>query len=449
MSALPPGPKGSFLLGSSRAFRRDLMGFMRDAAAYGDLVHYRAGPVHIYQLNHPRLIKAVLQDHNDKVRKPWDFRQLKIALGEGLLTNEGAAWRAQRKHIQPAFHQERIRRYGEVMSRLTEQTIDHWIDGERRDLHADMMALTLRIVAQTLFGVELGRDMRAIETALERFMRQFERLITATVPLPLAWPTPGNLRAWRASRLVQRTVSQMMAERRRQGGGDDLLSWLLEGQAETGMSDRQVRDEVITLLNAGHETTANTLSWALALLAAQPAAAEALREELDRELAGRMPDAEDVPRLSYTRQIIQETMRLHPPAWTLTREVAEPFELDGYRLPRKAYLVLPQHVIHRDPRFYDQPDAFRPERWTEEFERTLPKYAYFPFGGGPRFCIGAGFAQLEAALILAALAQRVTWRLDPAHPLEPQSSVTLRPRHGIMAWITRRPPLAGPLERAL
>lgn len=435
----PPGPKGSFLLGCSVPFKRDLIGYMTQVAReYGDLACYRVGPLRFYQLNHPRLVKLVLQDHADKVRKPWDLRQLKPLLGEGLLTNEGAAWRAQRKQIQPAFHNDRIRRYGQTMSRYTEEALDSWRDGEPRDLNHDMMALTLRIVAKTLFGAEVGREMAVVEAAMESFMRQFERILTG-VPVPMAWPTPGNLRARRAARALHEQARELMAQRRAEGAeGDDLLSWLLAGQAESGMSDRQLQDEVVTLLLAGHETTANALTWTLMLLAQHPVVAQRLRAELDAVLAGRMPQVEDMARLSYTKQVIQESMRLYPPAWAQGREVVTPFELDGYRIPRGANIIYSQHVIHHDPRFFEQPEEFLPERWSEEFERSLPKYAYFPFGGGPRFCVGSNFAMLEAILLLAAIAQRFDWQLDPEHPIALQPSVTLRPRYGLRARVFSR-----------
>lgn len=435
----PAGPRGGLLLGSAPALKRDLIGFMSRAAAdYGDLTCYRVGPLWVYQLNHPRLIKLVLQDYADKLRKPWDLRQLKPLLGEGLLTNDGPSWRAQRRLIQPAFHNDRIRRYGQTMSQYATEALDRWADGEPRDLSHEMMALTLRIVAKTLFGAEMGRQVAIVEATLELFMRQFERILTGT-PIPMRWPTPGNLRALRAAAELHRQVRELMAQRRAEGAaGDDLLSWLLSGQAESGMSDRQVQDEVVTLLLAGHETTANALTWTLMLLARHPQAAVQLRGELDAVLAGRAPQVEDVPQLAYTRQVIQESMRLYPPAWAQSREVVEPIELDGYRLPAGVNVICPQYLLHRDSRFFEEPARFLPERWTPEFERALPKYAYFPFGGGPRFCIGSNFAMLEATLLLAAIAQRFRWELEPGHPIVLQPSVTLRPRHGLKARVFRR-----------
>lgn len=437
----PPGPRGGWLLGVGPAIRRDLLGFMRTLPAYGGIVHYRVARLRFYQLHDPQLIKLVLQDYNDHCQKTWELRQLKMLLGRGLLTNEGEPWRQQRRQIQPAFHNDRIRRYGEVMGRYTEQALDHWLHAEQRDLSEDMMQLTLRIVAKTLFGLDISREIQPVGEALEVFMRQFERLLMGWLPLPLSWPTPNNLRARRAARRLRDRVRDFMAQRRAEGAeGDDLLSWLLAGQAGSGMDDEQILDEVITLLLAGHETTANALTWTLMLLAQHPEVAERLRAEVDAVLDGRPPRVTDVPSLGYTQQVIKESMRLYPPAWAQTREVVTPFELDGYPIPKGAVIIFAQYVIQRDERWFEDPEAFRPERWTEQFSQQLPKYAYFPFGGGPRFCVGSNFANLEATLILAEIARRFEWEIAPDARLELQPSVTLRPRHGMPARVYLRQP---------
>jgi cytochrome P450 len=436
---LPPGPAGSFLGGSATALKQDMLGFMRRCAEqYPDLCHYRVGPVAIYQVTAPQLIKEVLQDHADKVIKPWDLQQWRMLIGKGLLTNEGEHWRSQRRKLTPAFHHERIRRYGETMVRYTTEMLDGWRHGERRNLSEDLTGLTLRVVCKTLFGMENLADSHIVGNALEAFMRQYERLLTG-LPIPMALPTPGNMRAWRAAWIARARVRTYLEQRRTEGrDGDDLLSWLLATQADTGMSDRQIIDEVVTLMGAGHETTSNALSWAMMTIAQHPEVAQRLRAEIDSVLNGRAATPEDVPKLVYTRQVINETMRLHPPAYALARTVAQPFELDGYLLPKRARIVVPIFAVHRDARWYQEPQQFQPERWTEEFDRERHKYAFFPFGGGPRFCIGSNFAMMEANLLLASIAQRFEWKLDAAHDIGVQASVTLRPRNGVIGHLIDR-----------
>lgn len=436
---LPPGPQGSRFAGSAAALKHDMLGFMqRCAHAYPQLCHYRVGPIAVYQVNDPQLVKEVLQDNADKIIKPWDLQQWRMLIGKGLLTNEGEHWRSQRRKLTPAFHHERIRRYGDTMTRYAAQMLDAWSHGERRDLSADLTGLTLRIVCKTLFGLEKGVDTADFGDALEIFMRRYERLLTG-LPIPIALPTPSNMRAWRAAWIARGRVHAHLKLRRAEGAdGDDLLSWLLSTQTDTGMSDRQIVDEVITLMGAGHETTANALSWVAVALARHPQVAQRLREELDSVLGKRAPVPDDLPKLIYTRQVIDETMRLYPPAYALSRTVAQPFALGGYLLPKRARVIVPIFAIHQDARWYSDPLAFRPERWTAEFERERHKYAFFPFGGGPRFCIGSNFAMMEAVLLLASLAQRFEWTLDPAHDIGMQASVTLRPRNGVMASVYKR-----------
>lgn len=436
---VPPGPKGSFFGGSAAALRQDMMGFMRRCAEqYPGLCHYRVGPVALYQVNDPQLIKEVLQDNADKVIKPWDLQQWRMLVGKGLLTNEGEHWRNQRRKLTPAFHHERIRRYGETMVRYTCEMLDTWQHGERRTLSADLTGLTLRIVFKTLFGMESQVDAHIVGNALEAFMRQYERLLTG-LPIPMLVPTPGNVRAWRAAWTARARVRSYLALRRAEGAdADDLLSWLLAAQADSGMSDRQIIDEVVTLMGAGHETTAAALSWAMMAIAQHPAVAQRLRTEIDSVLNGRAPTPEDMPKLVYTRQVINETMRLHPPAYAVARTVAQPFTLDGYLLPKGARIIVPIFAVHQDARWYEAPLQFRPERWTEEFDRARHKYAFFPFGGGPRFCIGSNFAMMEAVLLLASIAQRFSWTLDADHEIGQQASVTLRPRNGVIGRVHDR-----------
>lgn len=439
--SVPHGPKGTPIAGIASQVQRDMLGFMRTCTEqYPGLCHYRFFGLPIYQVNDPQLVKELLQDHADKILKPWDLQQWRMLIGKGLLTNEGEHWRSQRHKLTPASHHDRI--HGDIMVHCATEELDTWGHGERRNLSADMTRLTLRIVCKTLFGMENNADARAFGEALEIFMRRYERLLTS-FPLPLAVPTPGNIRAWRAARTARSRIRAILPQRHAEGAdANDLLSWLLAAQPETGMSDRQIIDEVITLMSAGHETTANALVWAMMALARHPQAAQRLRDEVDAVLQGRAASTNDVPQLAYTRKVINETMRLYPPAYALARTVAQPFELGGYTLPKRARVIIPIFAIHQDARWYDDPMQFRPELWSEEFERDRHKYAFFPFGGDPRFCIGSGFAMMEAVLLLASIAQRFNWALDPTHDIGMQASITLRPRHGVIATVYQRRTIA-------
>jgi cytochrome P450 len=442
-SGRPPGPPGRGLGGNLREFTEDRLGTLaRWARGYGDLVSARFGPRRILFVNHPDIVEDVLVHQNRKFIKHYRLRQAKQTLGEGLLTSEGEFWRAQRKLMQPAFHRERIAAFGELMVDFTERLIASWEEGQTRELHTDMMRLTLEIVAKALFGAELGGESAEVGAAMETLMHNFVASTAQALVVPRWLPTPGNLRVASAVRRLDRVLYHIIA-RRRESGEDrgDLLSMLLHAQDEESgrrMTDRQLRDECMTLFLAGHETTANTLSWTWFLLSQHPEAEVKLHEELDRVLEGRRPTLADLPRLPYTENIINEALRLYPPAWMLGREPTEPVELGGYRIARGTTIFLTACVIHRDPRWYDAPDAFRPERWADGLLHRIPRYAYFPFGGGPRICIGNSFALMESALVLAAIASQYRLRLAPDAVAEPLPSMTLRPAHGLKMLVAKR-----------
>jgi cytochrome P450 len=444
MATRLPGPRGTLLLGSLSEFRRDMLGFMtRCAREYGDMSGFRLAHLRVCLVNDPALIEQVLVQERDRVRKPWDLRELEFALGKGLLTSEGELWKRQRRLIQPAFTHERIRSYGAIMVRRAEAMVASWKDGEVRDLHADMARVTLEIVCEALFGVDISTEADRIGEALELVMHQFERMFTSAIPLPLWFPTPGNLRARRAIRRMDEVVYGMVSKRRTSGEErDDLLGRLLAAQDADGtkMTDRQLRDELLTLIAAGHETTALTLGWSLYLLARHPEV-EA-RVAADLEALGAPPSIEDVAKLASTQQVVQESLRLYPPAWGIARENLEPIDLGGYHLERGTQIWLINWVTQRDPRFFEEPDAFRPERFAPERASRIPKYAYFPFAGGPRSCVGMHFALLEATLVLACVLRSFRVELVPEHPIELQPSVTLRPRYGIRARVFQRAPVA-------
>jgi cytochrome P450 len=358
-----------------------------------------------------------------------------------LLTSEGDFWLRQRRLAQPAFHRARIATYASTMVEYTERLLHEWQDGEERDLHKEMMRVTLQIVGKTLFDADVERDAQDIGKSLEMLLEigaDFRR----TLFIPHWLPTPTNLRLERAIRQIEKVLYRIIAEKRASGrDAGDLLSMLLAAQDEDGsrMTDKQLRDEAITLFLAGHETTANTLSWTWWLLAQNPAVEAKLHAELRSVLGGRSPSLEDLPKLVYTNHIITESMRLYPPAWGTARTAIEDHEIAGYSVPKGSGVSFAQWTVHRDARWYDAPEEFRPERWEGDLLKRLPRFAYFPFGGGPRQCIGNTFALMEAALILATIAQQYRFRLVEGHAVVPLASITLRPRYGIRAVLEARP----------
>jgi cytochrome P450 len=426
-----------------KEFGRDRLGVLsRWARDYGDVVWARFGPRYLVFVNHPDLVEEVLVNQNRKFIKHYRLRDATRTLGQGLLVSEGEFWRGQRKLAQPAFHRERIAAYGELMVDLTERSIGTWAHGQIRDAQDDMMRLTLEIVAKTLFDAEVGRDSADVSAAMETLMRAFV-VRTARLISPPHWvPTPMNIRVEIAIRRLERILLSIIGERRESGKDHgDLLSMLLRAQDEESgrrMSDSQLRDEMMTLFMAGHETTANTLAWTWFLLSGHPEAEARLHAELDHVLGGRPPTVADLPRLPYTENVINETLRAYPTVWMLGREAIEPVELGGYLIPVGTTIFMPQWVIHRDGRWFDDPGVFRPERWQGGLMQRIHRYAYFPFGGGPRICIGNNFALMEAALVLATIARKFRLKLAPDADVTPLATITLRPAHGVKVVLSKR-----------
>lgn len=440
---LPPGPRGHVLVGSLPEFRRDVLGFLVACAQqYGDVVSIRVPRRRIVLLSHPDLIEEVLTAHARRTTKTILLNMLRPVLGDGLLLSEGDTWLRQRRLIQPAFHRQRIGGYGDVMAGYAERAMREWKDGQTRDVHADMMAVTQAIVAKTLFDADVSDTAWDVGQALHVLTEDFSRRRTRVFELPAWIPTPARRRYRAAIAGLDRIVYDIIAARRRSGEDrGDLLSILLAARdADDGsrMSDQQVRDEIMTLFLAGHETTAVSLSWTWYLLAQHPEIEAQLADELHRVLGGRLPTVADLPRLRYTEMVVTESMRLYPPAFMLTRRVVEPFEVGGHRLAPDTTLMMSQWVVQRDRRWFDAPEAFRPERWEHDLAKRLPRYAYFPFGGGPRLCIGNSFALMEATLLLATIAQRFRFTLAPGATVTPLLSVTLRPAHGISMILSAR-----------
>jgi cytochrome P450 len=438
-----PGPRRQLLFGNLKEFGRDQLGTMtRWAREYGDLVSARFGHRHVVFANHPDLVEEVLVNQNRKFIKHYRLRQTRRTLGLGLLTSEGEFWRGQRKLAQPAFHRDRIAAYGRLMVDFTERLLKSWHDGQVRDVHDDMMRLTLEIVAKTLFDAEIAGETVQASAAMETLMRSFIARTGSLLAPPHWFPTPLNLRVERAISRLERILAQVISERRA-GGLDrgDLLSMLLHAQDdESGrqMSDHQLRDEVMTLFMAGHETTANTLAWTWVLLSAHPQAEARLHAELDDVLGDRPPTLADLPRLKYAENVINETLRVYPTVWVIGREAIERVELGGYSIPAGTTVLMPQWVIHRDGRWFQDPETFRPERWEGGLLQRIHRYAYFPFGGGPRICIGNNFALMEATLILATIARKYRVKLAADANIIPLPTITLRPAHGVKAVLTNR-----------
>jgi cytochrome P450 len=415
--------------------------YTRWARQYGDIFHYRAFHRHIYFLNNPELVKYVLVDNYKCFIKGEAVRLNRRIFGNGLLTNEGDSWLQQRRLIQPAFHQHRIGSYASAMVAYAEKMMETWHDGQVRDIHQDMMRLGVAIVTKALFNVEITANTDIVSAALNTLLELTSGARLVLPPVLRLFPTTNNLRYRRAIRQLDEVVYGLIRQRRAIGQtADDLLYALLQIQDEGGssMSDDQLRDEVMTLLLAGHETTAISLSWAWYLLAQHPAAEEKLVAELRHVLKGRSPGVQNLSDLPYTEGVVKEAMRLYPPSWALVRSSVKDCEIGGYRVPAGTTVMMSQWVMHRDPRYYDEPERFNPDRWLNESTRGMPKFAYFPFGGGPRTCIGASFAAMEAVLVLATIAQRYQIRLERDQPVAPLPTITLRPKNGIKIVLTER-----------
>jgi len=443
-ATLPPGPKGHFLLGNLAAVSRDWLGFYaRCARGYGDVVHLRYLHVPICLLMHPRDIEYVLVTNSGNFTKSADYRALARVLGNGLLTNEGRSWQRQRSLIQPAFRRENILSYAPVITRAASRILDAWRDGESRNVHADMMAVTLEIVAQCLFGAEVAdvtdQVGKAMEVVTDRFITDASQALLLPFDLP-DFLAPGRRKAISAlNEIINGIIRQRRASHQPRG---DLLDTLLHARDDEGqpMSDVQLRDEVMTVFLAGHETTAIALSWTCYLVGQHPQVEANLVEELNAILGDREPIPEDLPRLHYTEMVLKESMRLYPAVWGIGRKAKASCKIGGYRITGGTNIFIFQSLTQRDPRFFRNPDAFDPERWREDPIRSgkIPRFAYFPFGGGPRVCVGAAFAMLEATLLLAMIEREFHLDLVPGYLVKPLPSVTLRPEHGIGVTIHRR-----------
>ena len=445
---LPPGPRrvlGGNPLFGFLAFRRDPLSFLTEMAReYGDIVFFRMGPQHTYMLNHPDLIKDALVTHQDAFMKGRALQRSKRLLGEGLLTSEGAHHRRQRRLAQPAFHRQRIETYGEVMIAYAARTAAAWRDAETIDLSREMMRLTLAIVAKTLFDADVEADAEDVGAAFTEIMELFQMLMLPYSEYLEKLPLPATRKFERARARLDAVIYRIIEERRLSGRDrGDLLSMLIAAQDVEGdgggMSDEQLRDELMTLFLAGHETTANALTWTWYLLAQHPEIEQKLHAEVDEVLNGRQePTVADYPRLRYTEMVVAEAMRLYPPAWVVGRMALADFPVREYVIPAGSLVLMSQYVVQRDPRFFPAPARFDPERWTAAAREARPTYAYFPFGAGARRCIGEAFAWMEGVLLIATIARRWRLRLVPGQIVTPHPRITLRPKEGICMTAERR-----------
>jgi cytochrome P450 len=428
-----PGPRGHPLWGNLPDVRRDPIGlFTRSFREYGDVVRLRFGTLIGHLVASPSGVQHVLAENNKNYgKRTRGFAVLRYVLGDGLLTSEGELWKRQRRLAQPAFHRQRIAGFAAAMVRAASDCAGALEQrrGSEVDIHQEMMRVTLRIVGETLLGHDPSGDADKVGPSVSYLLKSANQRASRFILLPPVLPTASDRRVRQATALLDEVVLRIIAERRRRPG-DDLISMLLQSRdAETGeaMSDRQLRDEAMTIFLAGHETTANALTFSFLLLSRHPDAFRDLREELARVLGGRSPTFDDLPRLVFTRMVVQEALRLYPPAWIISRSATGPDEIAGYAIPARSIVFLCPYLVHRHPRFWKDAEEFRPRR----FETEPPKGAYFPFGAGPRQCIGNGFATIEAELVLATLAQRLSFELPHGRAVELDPQITLRPRGGL------------------
>jgi cytochrome P450 len=440
----PPGPKGRPLLGNLLEFRRDPTGFsQRLARDYGDAAHFTLGRQHFVQLNSPEFIHDVLVTHHRQFRKAQALEFAEAVIGNGLVRSEGDFHRRQRRLIQPAFQQERMASYAPAVVQSGVAARQRWQDGQTVDMLQEMLRVTVSVAAKALFSADVEADFAQISSDLTVIFEYFHHLISPFARLASKLPTPHRRRFLAARHRLDDLIYGMVRSRRAGGAQPgDLLGMLLAAQDiegdGRGMNDRQVRDEAMTMFVAGHETTAAALTWTFFLLSEHPAIESRLHGELDKLLAGRLPTFADLERLSYTRMVVAESMRLYPPVWAITRHALVDYRVGEWLLPAGTTIGMSQYVMHRDPRFYPDPERFDPLRWTEEEVAMRPKYSYFPFGGGTRLCIGERLAWMEAALLLATICQKWRAKLVPGHQVRLQPLIALRPRGGMPVRLQRR-----------
>ncbi|QQS46886.1 MAG: cytochrome P450 [Acidobacteriota bacterium] len=444
VSKLPPGPRQRFPLENLIAFRRDRLGFLTGLAEkHGELAYFKFGPQPLILVSNPDWIRDILITHNRNFMKSEGLQRAKRLLGEGLLTSEGEFHLRQRRLVQPAFHRGRIAGYAGTMVDYAIRMTDNWSEGQEIDVSREMMRLTLAIAGKTLFDADVETEADEIGDALTDAMKLFNYLTLPFSQYLEKLPLPATRRFMKARQRLDATIYRIIDERRQSGRDHgDLLSMLIQARDEEGdgkgMTDEQLRDESMTIFLAGHETTANALTWTWCLLSQNPEIEAKFHEEIDRVLNDRTPTFEDYPALKYTEMVFAESMRLYPPAWIIGRRALNDYRIGDYVAPAKSILLMSQYIMHRHPKYFPDPLRFDPDRWAPAEKEKRPQFSYFPFGGGPRLCIGEQFAWMEGVLVLAAVARRWMMRLIPGHPVAPEPIVTLRPRFGMRMTIESR-----------
>ena len=443
----PPGPSEVLPYTSARQFLKDPIKMLMKLSTYGDISHIKFGKQHVYLLNNPTYIEDILTTNYKNFIKSKGLQVSRRLLGNGLVTSEGEYHDNQRSLIQPTFYPKQVKIYADVMLKYAQQTSDRWREGTTIDIHKEMTKLTSAIICKAVLGYDVNPEDDDVGDALLTCMEYFNRLLMPFGELIEKIPILPINKGFRQSKRKLDTLVFNMIEQHRKNLGknterNDLLYTLLEVQEqEPGlkMTDEQLKDEVMTIFLAGHETTANALTWTLYLLAQHQKIGLKLYDELKSVLgAKKNPTIGDVPKLVYAKKIITESLRLYPPAWALGRQVVKDYKVDNYSIPAGAIIIMSQYVMHRDKRYFSDPEGFNPDRWTDDFKRHLPKFSYFPFGGGIRGCIGEPFALIESIIIVATIYRQWNMQVDPSQKIALKPLITLRPKYGMRMKISRR-----------
>lgn len=446
-ASIPPGPRGNPVLGNVLQVKKDPLEFLAWCGRnYGDIIRLRLVNRSGYLINNPQYIEQVLVTDAENFIKPPGREPSgtsELLFGEQFMSNDGDFWMRHRRTVQPALHRQRINQYADVMVDYTRRMLSTWTDGETRDVYQDMMRLTLEVIAKTLFSADAGGDVQKIASGLDVIMREITNRMVNPFQVPMRVPTRRNVRFKEAVAQLYEFMNRVVSEHTGAHAPDDMLSMLLEAREEDSKSltEMQWQYEVMTLFIAGYETTALALTWSLYLLSQYPSAAARLQEEVRAVLGDSPPTAADYPRLEYTGQVVKETLRLYPPVWFLGARIAlQTYRLGHYELPAGAMILISPWVTHRDPRYFASPLDFEPDRWSGEASKQLPKYAYFPFGGGPRHCIGYAYAVMEAVMMLATIVQSHRLSHVEGHSVVPEPLITLRPRYGMKMVVSPADP---------